>query len=174
MATDPHDRGRPAQPLAFARHDHARCQSTALAAARQVCAERGLRLTDIRERVLQILLESHEALGAYDILKRLTAEGAAAPQPPIAYRALDFLVANGFAHRIEKLNAFVACAHPGDAHAAAFMICRDCGSVAEIEGAAAARGLSRSAEAMGFDIASATVEAEGVCARCRDTAGRTP
>ena len=45
-------------------------------------------------------------------------------QPPVAYRALDFLVENGFVHKIERLNAFVACALPGTVHSPAFMICR--------------------------------------------------
>lgn len=165
MADDAqHDEG----PLAFSRHDHAGCQSRGLAAARRICKERSLRLTPMRERVLEILLEAHAALGAYDVLKRLAAEGLAAPQPPVAYRALEFLVANGFAHRIEKLNAYVACAIPGGPHAAAFMICRDCGAVAEVAGAAAATGLSNSARRLGFDIDSAVVEAEGQCRACRE------
>ncbi len=163
MATEP-------GPAAFEAHDHGRCREAGMAAARRYCAERGLRLTETRARVLEILLEAHAALGAYDILRRLTAEGVAAPQPPVAYRALDFLVANGFAHRIEKLNAYVACALPGAPHAAAFMICRDCGAVAEIEGGAAAEGLGRSADRLGFAIDAAVVEAEGRCRRCQEAA----
>ncbi len=156
------------EPLAFARHDHAQCREQGLEAARAACAAQGLRLTPMRARVLEILLEAHAALGAYDILKRLAAEGLAAPQPPVAYRALDFLVAHGFAHRIEKLNAYVACALPGGPHAAAFMICRDCGAVAEIAGDGAAGGLGASAKRLGFEIESAVLEAEGHCARCKD------
>jgi Fur family zinc uptake transcriptional regulator len=160
----------PPPALAFANHDHARCRAHGLDVARRRCAERGLRLTPTRERVLEILLESHEAVGAYEVLKRLTEAGASPPQPPIAYRALDFLVANGFAHRIEKLNAYVACIRADDPHAAAFMICTGCGQVAEIEGAAAVQALSGVADRIGFRIEHATVEAEGLCAACRAAA----
>ena len=63
-----------------------------------------------------------------EVLDRLRDAGFGS-QPPVAYRALDFLVANGFAHKIERLNAFIACAHPGAAHAPAFLICRACDAV---------------------------------------------
>jgi len=172
MATegDSSDDAESERPLGFSAHDHRACQASALAHARAVCAGRGLKLTDTRAAVLEILLESHAALGAYEVLRRLGAARGAAPQPPIAYRALDFLVANGLAHRIERLNAFVACARPGARHTAAFMICTGCGAVAEIPGEAAARGLSASAAAAGFDIDRAVVEAEGSCPDCRDAA----
>jgi Fur family zinc uptake transcriptional regulator len=116
--------------------------------------------------VLELLLESHAALGAYDVLARLKDEGLGA-QPPVAYRALDFLVSHGFAHRIEKLNAYVACAHPGGAHAPAFMICRDCGVVAEMPEDTVTDTLAAIAANMGFELEHAVVEAEGLCPGCR-------
>ncbi|GIT26478.1 MAG: hypothetical protein CM1200mP41_25220 [Gammaproteobacteria bacterium] len=95
----------------------------ALDYARGVCAQQGLRLTPVRERVLQLLLESHSALGAYDLLEKLKADGLGS-QPPVAYRALEFLVAHGFAPKIERLNAFVACSRTHAGHSPAFLICR--------------------------------------------------
>jgi len=153
----------------FDPHDHSACVKTALAAAETACAERGVQLTPVRRRVLEILLENHVAMGAYDVLARLSDEGLGS-KPPVAYRALGFLTEQGFAHRIERLNAFVACARPGAAHDPAFMICRSCGTVAEAE---EARGgpLARSAQAAGFVIEQAVVEAEGLCPSCQDGAG---
>ncbi len=161
------------RPVAFRAHDHAACVAQGVARAQALCAARGLRLTETRRRVLEILLESHRALGAYDVLRRLTAEGAA-PQPPVAYRALDFLVANGLAHRIERLNAFVACDHPGAAHDAAFLICRDCGTVSEAPGDAVARRIDEAADAAGFAVDRASVEVEGLCPRCRGPEAASP
>ncbi|WP_298679147.1 Fur family transcriptional regulator [uncultured Lentibacter sp.] len=146
----------------FDAHDHAHCKASSLRAAEALCAARKLQLTPVRRRVLEILLEAHEALGAYDVLARLAAEGLGS-KPPVAYRALGFWVEQGLAHRIEKLNAYVACAHPGRAHEAAFMICRDCGLVAEAESAAP---LGASAGAAGFQIESVVIEAEGLCPKC--------
>lgn len=150
----------------FARHDHGRCVAEALAAAEAACAARRVQLTPVRRRVLEILLEQHEAMGAYDVLGRLDREGLGS-QPPVAYRALSFLVDQGFAHRIERLNAFVACSHPGAVHDPAFMICRACGIVAEAASAPdGALGLS--AAAAGFRIEQTVVEAQGLCPLCQD------
>lgn len=140
---------------------------SALQAAEQTCAIKGLQLTPIRRRVLEILLEAHAALGAYDVLDRLATEGLGS-KPPVAYRALSFLVENGFAHRIERLNAFVACAIPGEKHAPAFMICRACRSVAESE--AGTFDLVLSAKNSGFHIEQTVMEAEGLCPKCQKDA----
>jgi Fur family zinc uptake transcriptional regulator len=155
-------------PVGFARHDHASCVQTGLHSAEATCASRGVQLTPVRRRVLEILLESHAALGAYDVLARLASEGLGS-KPPVAYRALSFLVDQGFAHRIERLNAFVACAHPGADHSPAFMICRTCGSVAEAEGQVGG-GLRRSAAQTGFRIEQTVVEAQGLCPDCQPDA----
>jgi Fur family zinc uptake transcriptional regulator len=154
-------------PMAFARHDHDSCISAALAAADSACVDRKVRMTPVRRRVLEILLESHSALGAYDVLARLDAEGLGS-KPPVAYRALSFLVEQGFAHRIERLNAFIACAHPGVTHDAAFMICRKCGTVAEAQ--ASSRSLNQAAAANGFQLEQTVIEAEGICPACQQTA----
>jgi Fur family zinc uptake transcriptional regulator len=152
---------------AFAPHDHARCRASAVAAARRACEGRGLRLTPTRLRALEILAESPRPLGAYELLDRLRAEGLGA-QPPAAYRALEFLIREGFAHRVERLNAYVACARPGAPHRPALLICGGCGRVAEA--AAPEAALAPAAEAAGFEIAAATLEAEGRCAGCRGVA----
>lgn len=144
-------------------HDHGACVARVLDEVVAASAESGARFTPVRRRTLEILLESHTALGAYDLLKRLDAEGFGA-QPPVAYRALDFLVEQGFAHKIERLNAFVACMHPREGHDPAFMICRACRSVAET---AADPALDRGAEAMGFTVETRVVEIEGLCRKCQ-------
>jgi len=148
----------------FTRHDHANCIRSGLSAADAACDSAGLRLTPVRRRTLEILLHAHEAMGAYDVLARLDADGFGS-KPPVAYRALTFLVDAGLAHRIERLNAFVACTHPGSAHDPAFMICNRCGTVAEGE---AGTALHTSAAAAGFHIERTVLEVEGVCPACQD------
>ncbi|WP_172298920.1 transcriptional repressor [Pseudoruegeria sp. HB172150] len=155
--------------IGFERHDHKACMHDGVAAAEAFCAEQGLQFTPARRRVLEILLEKHRALGAYEILDILREEGLGS-QPPIAYRALDFLTSNGFAHKIERLNAFVACSHPSEGHSPAFLICRICGSVAEATAAPARGMLGKAAKEVGFRIERAVVEAEGVCPNCQEAA----
>lgn len=154
--------------LAFKAHDHSGCVVRTVEKAEAVCTRKQLRLTALRRRVLEILLEEHKAMGAYDVLARLAAEGKAA-HPPVAYRALDFLVAHGLAHKIERLNAFIACLHPGDGHRPAFLICRACRMVAEAHLPPNERALGRSADTIGFTIERTVIEAEGVCPACRRT-----
>lgn len=137
----------------------------ALASADARSTAEGLRLTPVRRKVLELLLQEHRALGAYAILDLLRDAGFGS-QPPVAYRALDFLVENGFVHKIERLNAFVACAHPGQTHSPAFMICRKCDAVAEAHSAPAKGALGAAARATGFQIERTVVEAEGVCPAC--------
>ena len=94
-------------------HDHERCTADALAHAEAMCAERAQRLTPIRRQVLEVLLESHKPLGAYEIIDRAGRRGPR-PAPITIYRALDFLRDNGLVHRIESRNAFVACVNNHD------------------------------------------------------------
>lgn len=151
-------------PLGFAAHDHGRCRSEGMRRAEEICAARGAQFTPVRRRALEILLESHKALGAYDVLARLEESGFGA-KPPVAYRALGFLVDNGLAHRVERLNAFVACMHPDAPHDPAFMICRACGHVAETQHEDTLSGPARAA---GFTVEHAVIEAQGLCPDCRE------
>lgn len=158
-----------AVPLGFEKHDHVACVDQALAAAETRCAAEGLRLTAVRRKVLELLLQEHRALGAYAILDLLRDAGFGS-QPPVAYRALDFLAEHGFVHKIERLNAFVACAHPSESHSPAFMICRVCDAVAEAQSMPAKGALGAAAKAAGFHIERTVVEAEGVCPACAEKA----
>lgn len=154
---------------AFHAHDHDACAQDALTRAEAICAETGARFTPVRRRVLEILLEEHRAMGAYEVLDRLAEEGWG-HQPPVAYRALDFLVDQGFVHRIRRLNAFTACTQPGAAHAPVFLICRACNLVAEAPGGAVREALDTAAEGLGFAVERASVEALGLCPACQETA----
>ncbi|MEL6838575.1 MAG: transcriptional repressor [Pseudomonadota bacterium] len=156
-------------PVGFGKHDHKACVADGLAAAEARCAAQGLRLTPVRRKVLEILLQEHRALGAYALLDLLRDAGFGS-QPPVAYRALDFLAEHGFVHKIERLNAFVACAHPGETHSPAFMICRLCDAVAEAHSMPAKGALGDAARAAGFQIEKTVVEAEGICPACVDKA----
>lgn len=150
-------------------HDHASCVDTAVAQARELCAGRGAKLTDLRRRVLELVWGSHAPVGAYDIMERLAAErGRVAP--PTVYRALDFLAREGLVHRLDSLNAFVGCTAPRAEHRAVFLICRQCRNAAEVQDDDAVAGLERAAGRAGFRTHSVTVELAGTCRTCREAA----
>jgi len=100
--------------------------------AERLCAERGARLTRQQRTVLALLCASDTPLSAYELLDRMRAD-IRNPAPPTVYRALDFLLEQGLAHKLESLHAFVGCTHPEHPHAGQFLICSDCGEVEELE-----------------------------------------
>ncbi|WP_323127901.1 Fur family transcriptional regulator [Marinobacter salinisoli] len=157
------------QSLPYRPHDHAVCVSQALSDARAVCRNRGTRLTRTRERVLELVWQSHKPLGAYDVLARLSEEGLSAA-PPTVYRALDFLQQNGLVHRIASLNAFIGCTHPGEHHTGMFLICGDCGNVLELSDPSIAQAIQSTAQSESFELNELTLEMTGVCPQCQANA----
>jgi Fur family transcriptional regulator, zinc uptake regulator len=157
-------------PMALrAGHDHGSCLTDALGEAETLCAERGARLTTIRRRVLEIIWQSHAPIGAYDILDALRKERRSA-QPPTVYRALDFLLAQGLAHRITSLNAYIGCTAPGRSHGAQMLICERCGTVAELDDMRIGDTVTSAARAVGFRITGQALEVIGVCRDCAQAA----
>ncbi|MDZ4761305.1 MAG: transcriptional repressor [Alphaproteobacteria bacterium] len=138
--------------------------SDSLREAEALCEQRGGRLTPLRRRVLTLLLESGGPAKAYDLLEHLGTDGAA--KPPSVYRSLDFLLEMGLAHRIESLNAFVACGHWDHGHAAVFLICDGCGSAGEMHAGDSVRKLASEIEGVNFKMRSAVIEVRGLCADC--------
>lgn len=147
-------------------HDHDHCVSAALDRAERQCRRRGARLTPQRRRVLEIIWASHAPIGAYAILERLAGEGTR-PAPMTVYRALDFLQGQGLVHKVAGLNAFVGCSHPGADHDGQFLICRECGAVAEIDDPDLDRAIAGCVAAAGFELTHGRIELEGICTHCR-------
>lgn len=146
-------------------HDHRICIRSALRDAERICKVRGLRLTPIRRRVLELIWQSHRPSGAYELLEQLAADGHK-PSPPTVYRALDFLLAHGLIHRITSRNAFVGCSHPDNEHMAQIFICDVCGMAVEQADASVNQRLRRNASDMEFQIREQTIEITGLCPRC--------
>lgn len=147
-------------------HDHTACIAGALTMAEALCARRGVRLTALRRRVLELVWSSHRAVKAYDLLGRLSADAGSA-KPPTVYRALEFLLEQGLIHRIESLNAYVGCPSPRDGHASQFLICGACETVIELDGGRIEDAVADAADRHGFSVVRKTVEVHGRCARCR-------
>src|SRR5258708_30969834 len=116
-------------PFQTAGHDHDSCIEGALDRAAQLCEERGARLTALRRDVLRLIWRGHEPVGAYAILEELLRSHSGAA-PPTVYRALEFLIEHGLIHRIESLNAYVACAPPERPPASQFLISGACSAAA--------------------------------------------
>lgn len=147
-------------------HDHDHCLAEALDRAAALCAEKGVRLTALRRRVLELVWGGHKPLGAYQILETLKTERRGAA-PPTVYRALGFLMTHGLVHRIESRNSFVGCPDPDTPHGGQFLICRSCGIAAELNDVAVDQAIRDSAAKAGFAVGRPIIEIEGLCPQCR-------
>lgn len=126
-------------------------------------------LTKNQDLVLGALKRSEAPLSAYVILDKLRDHGFRAPLQ--VYRALEKLIEMGLVHRLESLNAFVACAHSGESCCShhgtvAFAICNACGHVMEFHDHTVEHRLSDWARGKGFKQEKTTIEIRGLCVSC--------
>jgi Fur family zinc uptake transcriptional regulator len=154
------------QSTVFEVHDHSHCVSNALSKAELRCEQNAAQLTPLRRLVLELILNVHRPLGAYDLLEQLASRTQKRVAPPTVYRALEFLVEMGLVHRIASLNAYLACSN-GDRHGeAVFFICRSCRNALEINSDAISAAISDTAKKARFAAEQQTVEVLGTCPQC--------
>lgn len=142
--------------------------SSLLRMAEVRCRDNDVRFTPIRRRVFELISEHSSGLKAYELLDLLSSEHASA-RPPTVYRALDFLLEQGLVHRIESLNAYVACPCPDHSRGFQLMICRHCGLVEEMHDHDTMARLEETAAGHGFRIERQTIELSGVCQQCQQS-----
>ena len=169
MASSDHHHG-PEGACAHAAHQSERA-GVALATAEAACRRTGARLTPMRREVLEALYATHRPLGAYDIAEAIAGKDGRRLAPITIYRALDFLLQHGLAHRLASRNAFIACPHghePGDL--VAFLICEGCGGVDEMSSVRVAGAISNLLAEQSFEPQLQVLEISGRCAHCREEA----
>jgi Fur family transcriptional regulator, zinc uptake regulator len=161
-------RAQPEQTFPAPGHDHAPCLKETLQRAADVFAANGLKLTPLRRRVLEEVAASHHAVGAYEILERLSRKERTRMAPISVYRALDALLEMGVVHRLESRNAYFACHVPHGKHGPRQIIlaCERCAMVAEVATPAAFEAIDSAARSAGFRPTRVMVEVTGVCASC--------
>jgi Fur family zinc uptake transcriptional regulator len=146
-------------------HDHNQCIREAISVAEQVCTTRGVQLTPIRHKILELIWNSHRAIKAYDLLDQIRPINDAA-KPSTVYRALDFLLEQGLIHRVESLNAFVGCRSSGTQHDQLLLICTACHNVEERAAPDVFSALSEEMRNAAFNPQRKTIEIHGLCKRC--------
>lgn len=133
--------------------------------AERLCNQRGVRFTPTRRHVFTLIAGHKGAVSAYELLDQLK-ELEPHAKPPTVYRALDFLLTQGFVHKVESLNAFLFCEHFAEHHPMQLLICTQCGDVIELHDEAINHAFEHQAELHGFAITSQSIEAHGQCRRC--------
>ncbi|WNC91992.1 Fur family transcriptional regulator [Paraburkholderia sp. FT54] len=147
-------------------HTHGVSQEAALTLADEYCRERGEKLTPIRRKVLELLLNSGRATKAYSLLDEMRQihPGSA---PPTVYRALDFLLSAGLVHRIESINAFTVCHDLTQCQHGILVVCQQCGNVTELHQPKLRQALVTQIEDAGYRLASDEIELKGLCSACQ-------
>lgn len=129
------------------------------------CEEKGIRFTEPRRLVLEVIAASEKPLGAYDILAQM-GKHVSNPKPPTVYRAIEFLTEHQIIHRIESLNAYILCQSDHRHEGSQFMICDDCGSVSEAHICDLPTPLASKIKQKGFNLSRWDVELHGTCKDC--------
>ncbi len=155
------------KPIACQYHNHDHCIDEALRSARTLCQQKQVRLTQLREKVLELIWQSHKPLGAYALMEMLAVDSTRRVAPPTVYRALDFLLEQHLIHRINSLNAFIGCPDPHHLHQNQFLICKSCGIATECINEALQSSIEQTGTAAGFAIEQHSVEIIGLCPNCQ-------
>lgn len=139
--------------------------NTFLEQAERLCRNRGASLTPIRREVLSHLKRAPGGLKAYDLLDRIKATHPSAT-PPTVYRALDFLIEQRLAHKIGKVNQFIACNQDHHEHIGLFAVCPMCGKVSELADETTVHALAHSLQAAGHRLVGHEIELSAICSDC--------
>lgn len=129
--------------------------------ARTISDAAGARFTRIREHVYRALLLASQPVGAYDILETL--DGVGAQKPPTVYRALDWLIDMGLAHRIATVSKYVATPIQTPEQPIAYLLCRECGQAETIDAGPLAESLHQAVRDTGFCNEDTVIEITGLC-----------
>jgi Fur family zinc uptake transcriptional regulator len=116
------------------------------------------------------LQQSGQPMSAYAILEKVKKFGI--KSSPIVYRALHTLIKNGSAHKINELNAFVACAcTAGHRHDVSVLtVCKGCKRVDELHDHAVIHHLTELRKLHVNLSKSAVVELPVTCENCVEAA----
>lgn len=154
---------------AFSQHNHHHCQTSAVEQARSLCEKEGVRFTKLREQVFALIWQSHKPITAYQLLDQIKDSDFSAT-PPTVYRTLDFLLEQGLIHRINSLNAFIGCCHPGDRHTGTFIICEECEQAEEVDNHDIRAAIKTVSDEHHFEMKRYVTEIYGVCPQCQSAA----
>lgn len=142
---------------------HHQCEIEAVQTAEMLCEKHSHRFTESRRQVFEALISSHKALTAKELMQFIENK-----QPPITYRALEFLTEIGLAHHISSINAYIACTHAHkEAHISEFLICTNCHEIKEIDFSEQASIIENSAKKSNFKPLETNIEVLGLCASCQ-------
>ena len=120
---------------------------------------------DWRTKVLSIMRNASTPLSAYDVLGKLRVLNPKLA-PTTVYRVLAQLNKSGQIHRLESMNAYVACQREHHKQTPVLSVCDDCGAVEENLAPQVLSALSDLVGQSGFSATRQVIELHGQCVSC--------
>ena len=134
-----------------------------------ICKQNNLGFTTIRKIVYEIIIKYNKPIKAYEILDEFRKKTGKTSHPPTVYRAIDFLINNGFIHKLNSINSFVGCFHPNVHKECYFLICKKCNVYKECCDIHLKKNILETANQNDFIVTNTTLEIEGYCQSCNKT-----
>lgn len=133
-----------------------------------ICKNNNIIFTEIRKSVYEIIIKYNKPIKAYEVLDELRNVTGKTSHPPTVYRAIDFLIENGFIHKLNSINSFVGCFHPKIHKECYFLICKKCNIYQECCDNDLTENIFKTAKQNDFIVSNTTLEIEGHCQDCLD------
>lgn len=132
----------------------------------EICKQNNLGFTETRKKVFELIIKYKKPIKAYEIIEQLGKMFEKPCHPPTVYRAIDFLIINGFIHKLNSINSYVGCFHPKDHEECYFLICKICNIYQECCDNDLKENILNTAQQNNFVISNTTLEIEGHCQDC--------
>ena len=132
----------------------------------EICELNSLVFTEIRQKIFEIIIKYKKPIKAYEILDVFTEVTGKRAHPPTIYRAIDFLIENGFIHKLNSINSYVGCFHPKVHKECYFLICKICNIYQECCDKNLTDNIFKTANKRDFIVSNTTLEIEGHCHGC--------
>jgi Fur family zinc uptake transcriptional regulator len=136
-----------------------------LTAAENLCMQRGVRLTNLRRAILEILLTVDNPVKAYDIIEYMRNKGQRIT-PATIYRTLEFFLQHGLIHRVNALNAYVPCTGNHEEHGFLMFVCSECRETTEIDDHVLHDSIRSRLDELGISLHDSCIEIQGTCRKC--------
>ncbi len=139
--------------------------------AKEICLQNEVKLTEKRENVLSALVQSQQAMSAYELAEKYRELFEQSIPAMSVYRILDFLAEMSLVHKLSSANKYIACSHISccaEHQIPQFLICETCNTVTEIAvKSSVIEELTASVAKTGFTLANEQLELTGFCKNCQ-------
>ena len=133
-------------------------------------SKNGIKLTQNRKKILQLMASKQKALSAYEISDLLKEIYKTSTPTMSVYRALDFLEQKELIHKISTLNKYTLCSHILCEHKheiTQLLICLKCSKTIESSSNKSLNTeLSKNLISKGFHPNNKLLEIQGTCSEC--------